>query len=128
MSPLRPRPAWPFPRLLSASPWAWPAALLAAALPGALLICILHCTLPAGRQHHGHATALFVCDQGLAEAGDLPPPLSATLVQSLVQGLGRASDPVLAGLILLGLAATADRGLRTRPADGPPVPPPRCAA
>ncbi len=105
------------------------AALLAAALPGAILLCILHCVLPShAHQHNSHGASPFVCNHSLATPGDLPPPLSATLVLGLVQGLARAGAPLTAGLIFLHLAATAHSGLRARLAEGPPVPPPRPAA
>lgn len=113
--------------LWAARPLGWAAATLAAALPGAILLCILHCTLPS-RAHLAHDHELFLCDHGPVAGGELPPPLSATLVLGLVQGLARAAAPPAAGLIFLHLAVAHPRGLRTRLGEAPPAPPPRLAA
>jgi hypothetical protein len=103
--------------------------LLLAAVPGALLICVLHCLLPAQVFASGAASdsaSPFICGHVLTAATPaLPSPLSPTLVQSLVQAL-----PVVSAALILLYAqrrwpAPATRVLLARQAARPPVPPPR---
>jgi hypothetical protein len=129
MSPLRPQMHRLLSRIGPARPHRWLLALLAATLPGALLICILHCTLPLyAHHHHSHGASPFVCSHAIAEPGDLVAPLSESLVQSVVQGLTAAGLVVAAALIVLHGAVATLAAWASRPGEGPPIPPPRRAA
>lgn len=103
--------------------------LLLAAVPGALLICVLHCLLPARAYAPAGvdtSASPFLCGHLLTTAAPALPPLSPTLVQSLVQAL-----PALAAAALILLhaqrrwPAPAPQALHARHAARPPVPPPR---
>lgn len=109
----------------------WLRLLLPAALPGAVIICVLHCALPSHAHHpapvHGNASP-FLCGQLLAETPpSLPPPLSLTVFQGLIQAL-----PITVAAAALQLAASrmiaiAPRAFLARHAEAPPAPPPRLA-
>lgn len=103
------------------------AALLLAALPGALLICILHCSISAyAHQHHGHVPSPFLCNHSLDAASDTPPALSLSLLTSLVQSLPGVAPLMIAAGLLGPLIGASARALHGRPAETPPPPPPRC--
>lgn len=109
-----------------ASARGWLSVLLLASIPGAMLACILHCTVPAhGPHQHNQGLASFICAHALDDVAELPQPMSTTLVQNLVQGLAGATAPMVAGLVLLHLAVMRIAMLVAQPADAPPEPPPR---
>lgn len=103
----------------------WLAALLLLSLPGAVLVCILHCSLPRhAHAHAGHGPELFVCSHAHGGAAE-QPALEPGVVQMLIQGLTRAFGLALPGQLPLHLAVLALAVLAARPADDPLVPPPR---
>lgn len=114
--------------LAAARPLQGLAALLLATLPGAMLACIIHCSLPFSTQG-GLAPSPYLCDHMVDTGGDLPPPVSTGVVQALVQAFIAAEALAAATMTLLPQAligAPATR--RARLGDGPPTPPPRPAA
>jgi hypothetical protein len=103
----------------------WLAALLLLSLPGALLICILHCSLPRHvHSHAGHGPALFTCSPVHGGAAN-QPVIEPGVVQTLIQGLTRAINLGLPGQMPLQPAVLTLAVLAARLADRPPVPPPR---
>lgn len=103
------------------------AALLLGVVPGAILLCILHCSIPShAHQHGGQGSSPFVCGHTLNAQAEIPPPLGASVVISLVQSLASPLGLAAVGTSLLyllaGMASASPCG---RPADAPPAPPPR---
>ncbi len=103
---------------------AWLMILLSAGLPGAVLACILHCSLPAFPAYN--AASPFLCGHMLlAEPERLPPPISLSLFQGLIQALptteGTVSWPLMPALplVILPLIVIMAQAMP------PPEPPPR---
>lgn len=115
--------AQPQPRRRTGVP-VWLAFLLSAGLPGAVLVCILHCSLPAFPAYN--AASPFLCGHMLlVEPESLPPPISLSLFQGLIQALptaeGAGSRPLMLALplVILTLILVACQVIP------PPEPPPR---
>ncbi|NTU82629.1 MAG: hypothetical protein HGA45_25210 [Chloroflexales bacterium] len=127
---MRPVNLWRFCRrstTLAVSPLEGLTAALLFALPGALLACIIHCSLPA-RGYHSYGREVFLCDHMPDTGADLPQPVSADVVQALVQSLATAAMLAIGALTLLPQQIHANPlALRARLADSPPKPPPRLA-
>jgi hypothetical protein len=103
------------------------AALLLLALPGALLICIIQCSLFA-HSHQAHRPSPFLCGHALTTRADLPQPVSTGVVQALVEARSAAIVLGAGALRLLPQRLPVAMPARlTRLADSPPAPPPRRA-
>lgn len=114
--------------IVAARPLKRLAGILLAALPGAILACIVHCSLPFSAQG-GFTPSPYLCDHMIEAGADLPLPVSTALVQALIQGFTTAAALLVAALTvqpqaLIGPPLTR----RDRLAEGPPTPPPRLAA
>lgn len=99
--------------------------MLLAALPGAILICIFHCSLALFAQTSG-IPSQYLCEHMVQTGADIPPPVSAGLVQTLIQGV-MAESPLVSSTLSPQPQAliTAPVSPQNRLAESPPTPPPR---